>query len=596
MNIAIPPFERDRLLEIERLRLRLRPADLDIEDLLEICRSLTNSESCIFNLITGSKQIEKFVSGRSLGNIKREDSFCQYVINQNRPLFVEDARKDDRFKTNRYVVGRPKIRAYAGMPIHGANNLPVGALCIIDSKPRTFDKATHQVLLRAARMLRRRLIPSVSAELTEGLPPSISKSHAFLEKFNQLLCLSRQEKKSRTVLLYFQDSTFALGAQQDDPSSFYEVEQRLIERLAVIAEKNVPKFEGGILGLNQFALAINTPLPNKALIKLARAIVASLRMPTTTSAGIVTPKVFASVFIDDRTIHDPKEIIELCQFVQGYTRMSKPDVMFLTDFRVKQAKRLSVGRTRIFDAIKNHQITLLYQPIVASKGKKLNGFEALVRWNDKELGQFSALEVLELCDLEGLHETLDFAVLEMACLKAVARQKATGERVKMAVNIDVVTLNSQIFVRTFKKIIARTKFDPTLLEVELTEHSMINDTGNAIRKMSQLTDIGVTFVLDDFGTGYSSLTHLHDFPISKLKIDQSFVSKLDGDRASTLIQSIISTARLLGLETTGEGAETQEQLIALTVLGCTNIQGYGIARPLSVKNFMLPSATMLEAA
>ena len=585
---ALPPFEQARLLELERLRLLDRPSDQDIEDILELGRVITGSDLCAVNLITEFDQIEKFSSGNKLGNIKRDDSFCQHVVNDNKPLFVKDAQEDDRFRHNKNVKAKSGIRAYAGIPIHGANNLPLGALCIISGKPREFGEDEEKILKLVSRILHRRLIPETSAEPTDALPEMISSGDDFMNRFNTILCDGRRKPKTRTALFYFQDSTVLESNGQEDLRTVYEVRRMMIDRLASIASKNQPEIEGGTLGTGQYALALNTSVSDAGLKKLAKHILASLRKPIPTKSGQMSPDLKVSVFIDNETIHDPHEVLSLCQFVQGYTHMSTPNVIVLSPKRVKQALRLGVGRTRISDAIKNKKITLVFQPVVDAKDHSTSGFEALIRWKDPELGTFSALEILELAEIEGQNLNLDYAVLEMALACAAQREVATHEKSRIAINIDVRSLVSPNFVRRAKKIIALSKLDPKLIEIELTEHSIIDDPETVIQKMNHLIDIGVSFVLDDFGTGFSSLTHLHKLPVKKLKIDKSFVSKIGDEKSATLVQSMISTARLLGMETTGEGAETNEHMIVLNALGCTHVQGYYISRPLSLKNYLKP--------
>lgn len=585
---ALPPFEQARLLELERLRLLDRPSDQDIEDVLELCRTMIGTDVCALNLITKSKQIEKFSAGKKLGNIMRNDSFCQHVVDGNKSLFVNDALQDERFKNTKYVRGKPHIRAYGGIPIHGANKLPLGALCVIDSHSHKFDKQDQKILKLVLQILRRRLIPEVTPEATDSLPSMVSSGDDFLNRFNTLLCDGRRKTKIRTTLYYFHEAQTANTDSHEDMRTVFEIRRIMIDRVAAIAAKSKPEFEGGVLGVGQFALALNSKLSDADIKKLAKFALATLRKPVPTKSGLMTPDIKVSIFIDDDTIHDPNEILSLCRFIQGYTHMPKPDVMVLNQNRVKQAMRLGVGRTRIADAIKNKQITLAFQPVVNANDRSLDGFEALVRWKEPELGTFSALEILELSEIENQNENLDYAVLEMALACAAQRQIATGEKTRIAINIDVRSLVSSQFVRRAKKIIALSKLDPTLIEIELTEHSIIDDPEMVIQKMGHLIDIGVSFVLDDFGTGFSSLTHLHKLPVKKIKIDRSFVSKIGDQKSSTLIQSIVSTARLLDMETTGEGAETNEHMIVLDALGCTHIQGYFVSKPLSLKNYLKP--------
>ena len=398
---AVPSFEQERLLELERLRILDRPSDQDIEDVLELCRTIVGSEVCALNLITATEQIEKFSVGKKLGNMKRDVFFCQHVVNGNTSLFINDATKDDRFKNSKYVKGKPHIRSYGGIPICGANKLPLGALCVIDSHVREFGKTEEKVLKLVSQILRRRLIPEVSPETTDSLPEMVSSGDEFLDRFNTLLCEGRRKPSTRTALFYFHNAKTTEPDSHADLRTVFEVREMMIDRIATIAAKSKPEIEGGTLATGQFALALNSRLANDDVKKLAKFALASLRKPVPTKSGLMTPDIKVSVFIDDETIHDPLEVLSLCQFIQGYTHMPKPDVMVLTPCRVKQAMRLGVGRTRIADAINDKQITLVFQPVVNANNRSLNGFEALVRWKEPELGTFSALEILELSEIEG---------------------------------------------------------------------------------------------------------------------------------------------------------------------------------------------------
>jgi len=293
-----------------------------------------------------------------------------------------------------------------------------------------------------------------------------------------------------------------------------------------------------------------------------------------------------SLLIDDQTLHDPEDIIGLCLSVQAYKHISLSPITVLTKERIDQANRLASGAARIKDAIKDARLDLEFQPFVNTDDGKLRGFEALVRWHEPELGKFSALEILELSDSEGMIEDLDYMILEKACRTAVERTANVDDQAIIAVNCDSRTFRSSRFTRNVKQILRRTGFDPSRLEIEMTEHSVLLDVSGITEKIESLCKIGVSFSLDDFGTGYSSLAHLQQLPISKIKIDRSFVRNLRSKKSSTLIQSIISSARLLGMETTAEGAEKKEHVIAMRVLGCDYLQGYGISRPLSAKKFL----------
>lgn len=335
-----------------------------------------------------------------------------------------------------------------------------------------------------------------------------------------------------------------------------------------------------------FAMAFSTSLEQSEILALARKTLDLLLRPIPSATGQVWPTVSMTVFIDDQTVHDPQDIFGLCLSVQAYKHITLPEITVLTKERIDQASKLASGAARIAEAIKDARLDLTFQPFVNTEDGELEGFETLVRWNEPEIGKFSALEILELSDSEGTIEDLDYMVLEKACRTAVERSANADDQAIIAVNCDSRTFHSSRFTRNVKQILRRTGFDPSRLEIEMTEHSVLLDVSGITDKIESLRKIGVHFSLDDFGTGYSSLSHLQQLPISKIKIDQSFVRDLKSKRSSTLIQSIVSSARLLGMKTTAEGTEKKEHVIAMRVLGCDYLQGYGISRPLSAKKFL----------
>jgi EAL domain-containing protein (putative c-di-GMP-specific phosphodiesterase class I) len=172
-------------------------------------------------------------------------------------------------------------------------------------------------------------------------------------------------------------------------------------------------------------------------------------------------------------------------------------------------------------------------------------------------------------------------VLEEACRTAAAWQQQGLEPGMVSVNVSALQFARLNFAQTVTEILERTGLPATALELELTESMVMADAEESARQMWRLKDVGVHLAIDDFGTGYSSLSYLHQLPIDTLKVDQSFVALLRKQEASkSIVESIITLARALGVQTVAEGVETAEQWKQLRALGCDHFQGYWFHRPM----------------
>jgi diguanylate cyclase (GGDEF)-like protein len=236
---------------------------------------------------------------------------------------------------------------------------------------------------------------------------------------------------------------------------------------------------------------------------------------------------------------------------------------------------------RIRDALANDAFSLVYQPIVEVVSGRMVGVEALLRWIDPEGGGVSTGEMVAVAEECGLILDLGEWVLQEACRQAAAWPVESREEPFIAVNISGVQLTRGDIRHLVARTLAATGFDPRRLQLELTESSFLEVSEETHRGLSRLNELGVQICLDDFGTGYSSLGHLRTLPISRLKIDHSFVRDIDhGDGDHPLLSSIIALAHSLDLAVTAEGVETPEQLRFLERHGCDCVQGWLLGRPM----------------
>ncbi|MBZ9857484.1 EAL domain-containing protein [Mesorhizobium sp. CA13] len=221
------------------------------------------------------------------------------------------------------------------------------------------------------------------------------------------------------------------------------------------------------------------------------------------------------------------------------------------------------------------QIQVHYQPLYTADTNRMAGVEALARWSHAERGWVAPDLFVPLAEKTGLIDQLGELVLRQACLDAVSLPIDT-----LAVNVSALQLNNPSFALKVTSILLEAQMDPRRLELEVTESTLSERPTECQRNIEALRSIGVRFALDDFGTGFSSLGRLQTLDVDRIKIDRSFVQgfgRSNGDEA--IVQAIIDMARVSGLNTTAEGVETQSQCDFLRKLGCDQLQGYLLSKP-----------------
>jgi diguanylate cyclase (GGDEF)-like protein/PAS domain S-box-containing protein len=222
-------------------------------------------------------------------------------------------------------------------------------------------------------------------------------------------------------------------------------------------------------------------------------------------------------------------------------------------------------------ALAESQLEVHYQPLVDISGRRVTGFEALLRWHHPTRGMIAPNDFIPIAEASGLIVPIGEWVLRTACADAAK----WPQEIAVAVNLSAVQFRAANLTQTVVSALAQSGLAPQRLELEITESALLADTAATAATLHALRRFGVRIALDDFGTGYSSLSHLRGFPFDKIKIDRSFVKDLARRRDCTAIITAISTlARSLGIATTAEGVETAEQLDFLRAQGCTQAQGF----------------------
>jgi diguanylate cyclase (GGDEF)-like protein len=239
--------------------------------------------------------------------------------------------------------------------------------------------------------------------------------------------------------------------------------------------------------------------------------------------------------------------------------------------------KLEVGLRK---ALKNNEMYLLYQPQIDVSSGEIVGVEALVRWHHPERGLVSPTEFIPLAEETGLIVPIGEWVLRTACIQARQWQKATQRSLRMAVNLSAKQFKDENLSQIVMSVLSETGLDPRLLELELTEGTLMDDARATMATLEQLRALGVCLSIDDFGTGYSSMNYLKRFDVRTLKIDKSFICGLPQDSENAAItRAIIAMAHGLKMVVVAEGVETDEQLILLEEYGCDMVQGFYLGHP-----------------
>lgn len=229
-------------------------------------------------------------------------------------------------------------------------------------------------------------------------------------------------------------------------------------------------------------------------------------------------------------------------------------------------------------AIKARAIVPYYQPIIDLATGRLAGFEVLARWHHETKGVLMPGSFIKLAEKVGLANELTLSLLQRACLDS----RMLPGNLTLSINVAPRQLIGEQLAHKILAVLSKTKFQPSRLDVELTEAALVNDLAGAREAILALKTLGAQVVLDDFGTGYSSLGHLSDLPFDKIKIDRSFIQSFhNGRHANNTVRAIIGLGKSLGIPTIAEGIESERDAAALRALDCTLAQGYFYSKPVS---------------
>jgi diguanylate cyclase (GGDEF)-like protein len=246
----------------------------------------------------------------------------------------------------------------------------------------------------------------------------------------------------------------------------------------------------------------------------------------------------------------------------------------------RQSRRVAEMPEALRSALERDQLRVAYQPIF-TMNKEIAGFEGLLRWKHPAWGHISPLEFIPIAEKTGLIVPIGDWVLKEICRQAKAWDVAGVSPVKFFINISGVQLARPDFAEKIANALKRSGLAPNRIELEITETWIISNLKGAAEKLQTLRDLGIGIAIDDFGTGYANFNYLQELPLDTLKIDRSFIRRLNGSPANlSTVRAIAGMAQQLGLQVVAEGIETEQQLSQLRETGCQLLQGFLLSRPL----------------
>ncbi len=299
----------------------------------------------------------------------------------------------------------------------------------------------------------------------------------------------------------------------------------------------------------------------------------------------ITPSMGISIAPTDTK--QPKELLAFAEIAMYQAKgMGGNKCQFYTAEMNSRAKTRIELESYLRKAVRQNEFILYYQPQFDIQSGNLVGCEALLRWQHPEMGMISPNDFIPLAEETGVIIAIGEWVLQSACEQNKKWQEAGLPPIRIAVNISARQFREPGFLEMIERVVQTSALHPEWLELEITESLLMEDIDSAINILSRLKAQGIHLAIDDFGTGYSSLSYLKRFPLSRLKIDRSFVRDITMDENdASITKAVIALAHSMNLRVVAEGIETKEQLLFLKEKGCELGQGYFYSPPVPDKHF-----------
>jgi diguanylate cyclase (GGDEF)-like protein len=440
------------------------------------------------------------------------------------------------------------------------------------------------VSLEQQRNVIRRNTDALELQANTDALTGLANRNRLTDRLEQSLIYANRANRVVGVLLLdldrFKTVNDSLGHSHGD-ALLQAVAQRL---LACVREGDTVARLGG----DEFVLVLSDMAQVSDLVPVAQEMLNALAQPVVLGGQVMNIGASLGMSAYPRDGDTADELIRRADTAmyrakeQGGSAMAffQPEM----DSSMVERMRIESGLRR---ALERHELRVHFQPIVDLASGRVASAEALLRWQDPDRGLVMPDQFVRIAEETGLIIPIGNWVMQHACQQAMAWRALGLGDIPVAVNLSARQFNAPTLEADIAAALAAFDCPGALLQLEITESMVIADADQALQTMHRIRSMGVHLSIDDFGTGYSSLSYLKRFPVTKLKIDRSFVNDILVDvNDKAIVDTILRLAHTLGLHTVAEGVETQEQLHYLKAMGCDECQGYFLARPCAVDDFV----------
>jgi diguanylate cyclase (GGDEF)-like protein/PAS domain S-box-containing protein len=517
---------------------------------------------------------------KGLGDPAGTGSVIAQAIESGRPVVSDDIAQDPRIMLQGEAAALG-LRALAVLPLIVAGEA-AGVLQLCADETGFFDEEEMKLLVELAGDIAFAMAHLETVSKVEYLafhdPLTGLPNRAVLgDRLSQMMSATHRDKRMAYVVFFdverFRQINDTLGRSAGD-EFLMAVAERL--RVAIRAEDTLARVGGDIFAIAAGGVASAADVRHLMSGTLAKAfadpvVVSGQELRVTLKAGV-------AVFPGDG---DSAEL--LCRNAEAALKKAKElgerFVFYTPEINARVAESLAL-ENRLRSAVEAEQFVLHYQPKVDTKTRALVGLEALLRWNDPEHGLVPPGKFIPLMEETGIILEAGRWALKQAIADVQAWRAKGFDVPRVAVNVSQIQLRQKNFVQTVLTAIEGFGDASCLLDLEITESMVMQNLEPTIRALQTLRGVGVETSLDDFGTGYSSLAYVARLPVAALKIDRSFVIEMVSSKyARTIVEVVISLAHSLELKVIAEGVDAEEQASLLAKLGCDQMQGYLISKP-----------------
>jgi EAL domain-containing protein (putative c-di-GMP-specific phosphodiesterase class I)/GGDEF domain-containing protein len=576
MKRVLNPNESKRLSALQELKA-LETSNDDVLDLItKLTREIFDVPICLITLLDEHQQWFKSKIGTTLERADRTTAFCDHTIRSEAVFIVEDARLDDRFKNSPLVAGPPNIRFYAGAPLITREGFALGSLCLLADTPLQFSHRQKDMLTDLAAIVIDIIETRHAVALTDIVTRLPNRQRLIAD-----LDLLQQQDSETSYLLILVDTLDTLYAYDIGRAMGIPLVEDILANIGTFLRSELNENEK-VYSLVLGRFAIIKKLEDQATIfndlqlaadKIQQNITADIPIKVHLHAGYTQ---FSNPF------KLPQEIVREAMSALHEAIIEKQLLMpYQLDKDRHQLRAFSLLNDLISSVHSGEGLELLYQPKIRLNDKKLNGVEALLRWQHPTLGLISPSEFIPLAEKTPLITPLTDWVITQA-IKQIASWQKSGMDINVSINITANNLLERDLVKRIHAALITHQVSPAMLEIECLETQQMVDSPFAVASLNALKQLGIKIALDDFGSGYSNLNYLQNIPAEVLKLDQSLVQAICSDyKSKVIVKSMIDMAHALSYSVIAEGVEDEATLLCLEEFNCDTVQGFYYSQPMA---------------